>query len=198
MAAGDSEPSTGLAEYPIGYNGHVTTTADLITSARRTAGLTQAELARRSRTSRTTLSAYEHGRKSPSLETAARILAVAGHELDARPRVHFRRHRTRRARVVSVPDVLPHLPPSQALKTVELPLRLNWSEPARRFDLRNRSDRAKVYEIVLREGEPKDILTYVDGALLVDLWDELVIPGELRDLWAPIISVAMGARVGGG
>ena len=99
---------------------------------------------------------------------------------------------------MSVPDVLPHLPPSQALKTVELPLRLNWSEPARRFDLRNRSDRAKVYEIVLREGEPKDILTYVDGALLVDLWDELVIPGELRDLWAPIISVAMGARVGGG
>ena len=92
-----------------------------------------------------------------------------------------------------VPDALPQLPSQQALETVELPLRLNWSEPGRRFDLRNRSDRARLYEIVIREGEPKDILKYVDDTLLVDLWDELVIPKELRDLWAPVVLAAAGS-----
>ncbi len=171
----------------------MTQTGELISSARRKAGLTQTDLARRSGTSRTTLSAYEHGRKSPSVGTASRILAVAGYELAARPRVQFRRHRTRRGRVVSVPIVLPQLPPEHALETVELPLRLNWSEPGRRFNLRNRSDRARLYEIVLREGEPKDIVRYIDGTLLVDLWDELVIPRELRDLWTPVVLSAAGA-----
>lgn len=93
---------------------------------------------------------------------------------------------------MSVPDVLPQLPPGQALETVELPLRLNWSEPGRRFDLRNRSDRARLYEIVLREGEAKDILKYMDDTLLVDLWDELVIPKEIRDLWTPVVLAAAG------
>ncbi len=46
-----------------------------------------------------------------------------------------------------------------------------------------------MYEIVLREGVPSDILTYVDGALLVDLWDELVLPREVRTAWH---AVAMG------
>ncbi|WP_354005552.1 helix-turn-helix transcriptional regulator [Rhodococcus antarcticus] len=35
-------------------------------------GLTQDQLARRAHTSRTTLSAYEHGRKAPALDTPAR------------------------------------------------------------------------------------------------------------------------------
>jgi hypothetical protein len=37
------------------------------------------------------------------------------------------------------------------------------------FDLRSRADRARVYETVLQEGRPADILAYVDGALLADL-----------------------------
>lgn len=70
---------------------------------------------------------------------------------------------------------------------VVLPLSLNWSEPGRRFDLADRGDRARVYEIVLREGQTPDLLTYVDGALLVDLWDELVLPRDVRAAWAPIV-----------
>ncbi|MDN5855053.1 MAG: hypothetical protein L0K86_19830, partial [Actinomycetia bacterium] len=46
------------------------------------------------------------------------------------------------------------------MATVELPLHLNWSDPGRRFDLRNRPQRARVYEIVLREGRPDDLLVY--------------------------------------
>lgn len=75
-----------------------------------------------------------------------------------------------------VPDRLPRLTVSQAVRTLVLPLRLNWSDPGRRFDLSNRADRARAYEIVLREGEPSDITAFIDGALLVDLHDELVLP----------------------
>ncbi len=78
---------------------------------------------------------------------------------------------------------LPRLPPVQALATVTLPLHLNWSPPARTFDLHDRSDRARVYEIVLREGTGADILAYIDGVLLVELWDELVLPRDIRDAW---------------
>ena len=93
---------------------------------------------------------------------------------------------------MAVPDALPQLPVQKALAAVVLPLRLNWSDPGRSFDLRDRADRARVYEIVLREGEPKDILAYVDGTLLVDLWQDLVLPREVRDLWTPLVSRAAG------
>lgn len=57
---------------------------NLIKLARREAGLSQRELARRARTSQATLSAYETGRKSPSLETLARIVRAAGQDLRIR------------------------------------------------------------------------------------------------------------------
>jgi transcriptional regulator with XRE-family HTH domain len=53
--------------------------------ARRRAGLTQAELARRGGTSQATISAYERGRKEPSLETLSRLLAASGARLTAAP-----------------------------------------------------------------------------------------------------------------
>jgi hypothetical protein len=37
---------------------------------------------------------------------------------------------------------------------------------------------------------PQDILTYIDGALLVDAWDELVLPRNVRDHWQSIIEAA--------
>lgn len=52
--------------------------------ARKRAGLTQAELARRAKTSQTTISAYENGRKEPSVATLSRLLAVMGSRLEAR------------------------------------------------------------------------------------------------------------------
>lgn len=47
-------------------------------------------------------------------------------------------------------------------------------------DLSDRGQRARVYEVVLREGTPDDMRSFIDGALLVDLWDELVLPRRLR------------------
>lgn len=79
----------------------------IIERARRAAGLTQGELARRAHTSRPTLSAYENGRKSPSLQTLERLLAEAGFDVDAVPRVEFVDVPGARGRVYRVPTSLP-------------------------------------------------------------------------------------------
>lgn len=163
-------------------------TAELLTRARHEARLSQSELAIRARTSRPTLSAYEHGRTSPTMETAARLLAAAGQELRAVPQVEFVKRALSRGRTTLVPTSLPRLPVRQALATITLPLHLNWSQTNRQFKLSDRDQRARVYEIVLREGTPADVLTYIDGALLVDLWDNLVLPRDVRAAWSDVVN----------
>ena len=172
--------------YSIGYHGGMVT-RNIIEAARVDAGLSQAALAGMSGTSRPTLSAYEHGRKSPTLDTATRILEAAGFDLALTPRIEFHSVASDRGRPIQVPTALPRLTLARALATVELPLHLNWSDRGRSYDLRDRRQRARVYEIVLREGVPEDVLTYVDGALLIDLWDDLVLPRAIREAWQPLV-----------
>lgn len=86
-------------------------------SARERAGLTQAELARRARTSQATLSAYESGAKEPSVATLSRLLAAAGSRLAVEPeppaaippspRELARAGRTL-AQVIELAEALPH------------------------------------------------------------------------------------------
>jgi len=47
---------------------------------------------------------------------------------------------------------------------------------------------------VLREGSPEDIRSIVDGALLIDVWSELVVPANLRRAWQPAIDRAFRHR----
>jgi len=150
-------------------------------------------LARRARTSRTAVSAYEHGAKSPSLDTVERLLQSAGYVLDARPRISFDAVAGARGRKVVVPNRLPQQPVECAPAVVELPLALNWLRPGRVFRLAERADRARVYEIVLREGGSDDVLRYIDGALLVDLWPDLVLPRDVRAAWSPLITQVVEA-----
>jgi transcriptional regulator with XRE-family HTH domain len=56
--------------------------ARLIRTARRRAGLTLRELARRAHTSHSTLAAYEQDRKTPSVDTLDRILTACGFRVD--------------------------------------------------------------------------------------------------------------------
>jgi transcriptional regulator with XRE-family HTH domain len=59
--------------------------ADLIAQIRQTSGLNQAELARRSGVQSSVLSAYEHGRRQPSVAALVRIARAAGLELEISP-----------------------------------------------------------------------------------------------------------------
>lgn len=165
----------------------------LITRAREAAGLSKAELAERAGTSRPTLSAYEHGRVSPTLDTLDRILGVAGHRLVSMPIIRWREVDVGRGRGAAVPDQVPDLPPREALRSLVLPLHLEWSRSDRSVNLADRRQRARAYEAVLREGRTSDIESIVDGALLVDLWDELVLPRQLRAAWQPVIDATRGS-----
>ena len=166
--------------------------AELLERVRQEAGLSQEELASRAGTSRPTLSAYEHGRKSPTLATVERLLDSAGFELTAEPRVAFREVPLRRGRPVFVANRLWRLTITDAFAEVTLPLELNWSRPGAGFRLGDRRQRARCYEVVLREGMPADILRYLDGALLIDLWPELVLRRGVRDAWQPLIDEVTG------
>lgn len=59
--------------------------AKLVREARRAAGLTQEELARRSRTSQSAIAAYESAAKVPTAETLSRLLQAAGFRLGTLP-----------------------------------------------------------------------------------------------------------------
>ncbi len=55
--------------------------AALLATVRHEAGLTQAELARRAKTSQAMVARYENGAASPTVRTLARLLRAAGREL---------------------------------------------------------------------------------------------------------------------
>ena len=59
--------------------------ASIIRAARHRACLSQEELAARAGTSQATLSAYENGRKQPTFETFARLLAATASRLVVQP-----------------------------------------------------------------------------------------------------------------
>jgi transcriptional regulator with XRE-family HTH domain len=121
----------------------MTRSAGLLEQARRLAGLSRSELARRAGASRPTLAAYAAGTKSPNLASAERIVRAAGFDLDLVPRPDFREAAIGRGRAVFVPTVLPRLPVDRALGRVRLPLHLNWSQPGREFDLADRCQRPR-------------------------------------------------------
>ena len=170
--------------------------ATLVAHARRASGLTQAEVARRARTSRPTLSAYEGGSRNPTLDTLERVLAANGQHLVAVPKPVFALHRDRRGKPFYVPDQLPRLPIDAALGTVVLPRHIDWSPAGRPRDLAERRQRLLAYQVVLAEGSPRDIQRLVDGALLVDCWADLHLPAAIRHAWQPLVDRARGGVAG--
>ena len=66
--------------------------ASVLIKARSRAGMTQGELASRAHTSQPVISAYEHGRRDPSVTTLRRLIAATGadSQLVVAPRDHGR------------------------------------------------------------------------------------------------------------
>jgi hypothetical protein len=79
---------------------------------------------------------------------------------------------------------------------VRLPLRLFWTGPAPQaveWDLSRESRRARLYEIVLREGTLDDVRSLVNGPELVRVWDRLWLPPHVRTAWQVLIDAARHA-----
>ena len=94
----------------------------LLQRARTRAGLSLRELARRAGTSHATLSAYEHGRKIPTVETLDRILRAAGFVagIDLEPDVGGLDRAARGRELVEVLE-LAGMFPARHSRTLELP-----------------------------------------------------------------------------
>jgi transcriptional regulator with XRE-family HTH domain len=82
--------------------------SELLREARRRAGLTQSELARRAGIPQSVLSAYERGRRQPAAAALGRILRSAGFDLALGPRRVDAGRAGRRLRdVLSLVDRMP-------------------------------------------------------------------------------------------
>jgi hypothetical protein len=75
-----------------------------------------------------------------------------------------------------------------------LPVHLQWSTHGRSISTRERASRERVHEVVIREGGAQDLAEYVDGALLLDSWSELVLPKDVRSLWQPVVDAALAGH----
>jgi hypothetical protein len=83
-------------------------------------------------------------------------------------------------RPVAVPDDVEETRSIEASGHVELPFHIRWSGPPLTCDLTDRADRARVYEQVLREGTEEDVRYFIEVDVLLDLWDDLVLPPTVR------------------
>lgn len=164
----------------------------LIGDARRASGLSQAEVARLAGTSRPNVSAFERGRRSPTLDTLERLLAANGQRLVTAPILTFEQRVDHRGKPFFVPSQLPRLTPAAAMARVSLPKNVNWSGPQQTWNLADRAQRMLAYQLVLAEGDADDISTFVDGTLLIDLWSEMFLPDEIRAAWQPLIDQVLG------
>lgn len=161
----------------------------LILQVRHGSGLSQRDLAEKARTSQAALSAYERGLKSPSLAVAERIVEAAGYHLDLVTEVHFTQHAAPTVRAFWVPDRLWRGKLPECFSKVYLDDETRFGGVAK-FDLRRRPQRRRFYELLLRRGKPADLMDWIDGALLVDLWDDLKIPLVIRNAWQPAVTIA--------
>jgi hypothetical protein len=99
------------------------------------------------------------------------------------------------ARPVAIPDDLDDPRVVKAQGVVELPLRVRWIGPSRRYDLDDRVDRARVYEQVLAEGTEDDVRFVVVVDDLIDLWPDLVLPHHVRRAWEGWLAAHRGVVV---
>jgi hypothetical protein len=85
-----------------------------------------------------------------------------------------------------VPGSLAELDGPTVSGRVRLPLHLDWSS-GREYDLDDPADRARVYEIVLREGTLDDLRTYIDPMRLPDALQRMFLPTAIAEAWRALL-----------
>lgn len=82
-----------------------------------------------------------------------------------------------------IPDDVDDPTVEKASGVVVLPRRVDWSSPDPTYDLSDGWQRIRVYEQVLREGTADDVRHFIDVDVLLDLWDELILPPAVSRAW---------------
>lgn len=121
-----------------------------------------------------------------------RIEEAEAARVEAREHVTFEWHTGDAGQRFCVPEGLWRLEIEDAFAVVVLPKRIPWPDPRRVVDLSLRSQRARTYETLLTHGDEGDLWRFVDGALLADLWDHIVLDDPIREAWEPLIVEARG------
>ena len=186
---------------PRQHSGEISLTGDngcverptIIELARRAAGLTQAELARRAATTQSAVSMYERRRKVPLLDVAERLMQAAGADLGMVTTVVWEVDFLPGLKAFWYPDRLWRVEVPGCFDRVRMPDLVGRTEQDE-WDLRDRTDRRRLYENLLAEGDQQMIMRWVDGALLVDVWTELVLPAKIRAAWEPAVEAASAGR----
>ena len=151
----------------------------LIERARRARGLSQAQVAVLAGTSQATLSAYERGMKSPSLKVVDRILAAMDHELTLRTRVDWVEHHPKGIVKFWAPSMLWAVEPPTCFATLRIPDEI-LKTGMRTWNMRDRVERRGVYEQLIRRGLPQQMIRWIGGGLLIDMWDGRDLPAPVR------------------
>ena len=116
-----------------------------------------------------------------------------GWEFTLQSRVDFEEYHPPHIPAFWVPNLLWRVPTPDCFDTLRMPDLLQYTAQGE-WDLADRTDRRRAYEMLIREGVPQQMIRWLDGALLVDLWDELDLPGPVRYLWLPAIASAREGR----
>jgi DNA-binding XRE family transcriptional regulator len=166
----------------------------IIELARRGAGLTQVELAARAGTTQSAVSMYERRRKVPMLDVAERLVQAAGADLGMVTAVVWEAEFLTHATGFYYPDRLWRVEVPGCFDTVRMVDHVGGTTQEE-WDLRDRTDRTSLYANLLVKGDAHQIMRWVDGALLVDLWEELELPAQIRTAWEPAVDLASTSQV---
>lgn len=169
-----------------------------VRETRHARGLTQAELARLAGVGRRFIVDLESGHARAELGKTLQVMRTLGLSLDLLTTpvtvvqtpsgpVAFTTSGGISGRPLSAPTRLWALPPEEALAVITLPRSVYWSGGDGVFDLSDAQDREMAYRIVLGEAPPEVIVRFVDGSLLEQMWDEILLPPRVRDAWQPAV-----------
>jgi len=79
--------------------------------------------------------------------------------------------------------------PPMCFATIQMPDLIHNTDKMH-WGMRDRTERRGAYEQLIRRGMPQQMIRWIDGGLLVDLWDELDLPEPVRQAWEPAVRFA--------
>lgn len=75
---------------------------------------------------------------------------------------------------------------SETNGVVELPVELDWT-PCNKYDLSNRDEKMRMYEVVLAEAHSEnDVRRYINADDLHGFWEKLRLPRRVRYAWESV------------